>query len=59
MSADLPPVLTNANQVREAVREGARIEACTDRPGMLRLVAADGAELRAWQNALHTVSRKP
>jgi hypothetical protein len=51
--------LTNANQVREALRLGARIEPEPGQPRLLRLVGADGTPIPAWQQALHTAQRKP
>lgn len=46
------PTLTRTDQVRKAVRKGARIEAYPDRPTLLRLVDRKGHELPAWQTAL-------
>ena len=51
--------LTNANQVREALRLGARIEPDPGRPNLLRLVDSNGQPIPAWQNALTTAQRKP
>lgn len=51
--------LTKANQVREALRLGARIEPEPSRPQLLRLLGADGTPIPAWQQALQTAQRKP
>ncbi len=51
--------LTNANQVRQALRQGARIEPDPARPNLLRLVGSDGKPIPAWQQALSTAQRKP
>lgn len=51
--------LTNANQVRQALRQGARIEPDPARPNLLRLVGRDGQPIPAWQQALTTAQRKP
>jgi hypothetical protein len=51
-------ILTKTADVLAAVAAGARISAYPDAPGLLRLVDADGNEVRAWQTALKSAQRK-